>query len=97
MVAHRMHGDLARYRADAAAHDHRCHVQLTPLQPFRGTHVIAVGPRPWCRFRRRVARQRPSDGDLLGDLLAELIEYDRAGEGFVRVYSVIMLASLRSG
>ena len=42
IVAHRVHGDLARHGADAAADGHRRHVDLAALQPFGAAHVVGI-------------------------------------------------------
>ena len=79
VVPDRMHGDLARHGADAAADGHRRHVQLAALQPFGRAHVVAVGP----RTGRGLAGRVPGQGSGDDDLLPELVEHDGAGEGLV--------------
>ena len=74
-----MDADVAGDGADAAAHHHRRDVDLAPLQPLGAAHVVGVGPRPRRIGVALVPRQRP----IHHDLLAELVEHQRAGERLV--------------
>ena len=74
-----MDADVARDRADAAAdHDGR-DIDLAPLQPLGAAHIVGIAPRPRDGGGIVVPRQRPVDDDLL----AELVEHQRAGERLV--------------
>ena len=93
VVAHRVDADVARHGDDAAADDDGRDVDLAPLQPFGAAHVVRVAPGP--RQRAAAGSQGRAAGDH--DLLAELVEHQRAGESLVEESAVMTLASLRSG